>query len=155
MIVCDVSAYRHQPKFVIDSLNFLVFENFFYSSSAANVLPANHAPNELSSTTTNKIAFPLISSPLELKEAAAEVCRMEYKDVLIKYPKDGQTREVGTKLCFSLSYAAAFLIHGLHVPENKFITIQKEVNGDEIEWALGAAYKEASDFLKATYLRPN
>ena len=40
--------------------------------------------------------------------------------------------------------------------ENKAITIQQEVDGSEIEWALGAGYKEIADFLKVkTNLRVN
>lgn len=144
----------HQPSFVVDSLNFLVFENFFYSSSAANVLPANHATGELSSTAQAKQIFPLVTSPLELKEAAEEVCSHTYQELQAKYPRDGQPKDVATKLCFSLSYSAAFLLDGLHLPADKHITVQKEVDSDEIEWALGAAYKEASDFLKISYLKP-
>ena len=136
-------------------MNFLVFENFYYSSSAANVLPVNHPNAELSSTTKRKSDFPLITSPLELKEAASEVCSLSYEEVVKRYPLDGQPADVAQKLCFTLSYSAAFLIHGLHLSEDKYITIQKEVKGAEIEWALGAAYKEASDFLKVSYLRPN
>lgn len=144
----------HQPSFVEESANFLVFENFFYSSSAANVLPANHPAGELSSTATANQAFPLVTSPLELKEAAEEVCRLSFDDLKVKYPRDGQPKDVATKLCFSLSYSAAFLLDGLHLSVDKAITVQKEVKGDEIEWALGAAYKEAADFLKIRYLKP-
>ena len=38
-------------------------------------------------------------------------------------------------------------------PSDKVVTVQKDVDGSEIEWALGAAYKEAADFLKRTNLR--
>jgi len=140
----------HQPHFVVESSNFLVFENFFYSTSAANVLAYNHAPGLLSKDElTTGIQYPLLTSPLELKESAMEVCKLEYvSELLTRYPRDSQPKDVATKLCFTLSYAAAFLIEGLHVPENKVLTIQKEVEGSEIEWALGAAYKEASELLK-------
>ena len=148
-------ACIHQPKFVTESLNFLVFENFYYSSSAANVLPANHPSAELSSTTKKKSEYPLVTSPLELKEAASEVCNLSFEEISKKYPVDGQPADVALKLCFTLSYSAAFLIHGLHLSEDKLITVQKEVKGAEIEWALGAAYKEASDFLKVSYLKHN
>ena len=37
---------------------------------------------------------------------------------------------------------------GLGLNEKKAITIQQEVEGSEIEWALGAGYKEIADFLK-------
>jgi hypothetical protein len=144
----------HQPSFVQESLNFLVFENFFYSSSAANVLPAGHPAGELSSTAKAAPAFPLVTSPLELKEAAEEVCRLSNEELHARYPRDGQPKDVATKLCFSLSYSAAFLLEGLHLAADKAITVQKEVDGDEIEWALGAAYKEAAEFLKISYLKP-
>ena len=74
----------------------------------------------------------MITSPLELKEAALEVCKMSYEEVSIKYPRDGQSKDVATKLCFSLSYTSSFLINGLHIPENKYITIQR--NKDEINY---------------------
>ena len=55
--------------------------------------------------------------------------------------------------CFSTSYAAKFLVNGLGLPSDKRLTIQKYVEDSEIEWALGAAYKEASDFLRKYNLR--
>jgi len=41
-----------------------------------------------------------------------------------------------------LSYAYAFLVDGLKLKRDKLITVQREVDESEIEWALGAAYKE-------------
>jgi apyrase len=143
----------HQPHFVVESSNFLVFENFFYATSAANVLTYNHKFGLLSKDlTATAPQYPLLTSPLEIKESAAEVCKLEYdKELLVHYPRDAQPKDVATKLCFTLSYAAAFLIEGLHIPENKVLTIQKEVEGNEVEWALGAAYKEASDLVRPRY----
>ena len=46
-----------------------------------------------------------------------------------------------------LSYATSFLIDGLKLPLTKEITVQRNVDGSEIEWALGAVYKELEDFL--------
>jgi hypothetical protein len=44
-------------------------------------------------------------------------------------------------------------VHGLQIDKLKTITIQKDVGESEIEWALGAAYKEGADFLKRKNLR--
>ncbi len=46
-----------------------------------------------------------------------------------------------------LSYTAAFLIEGLKLPWTKEITVQRLVGDSEIEWALGAAYKELEDLF--------
>ena len=46
-----------------------------------------------------------------------------------------------------LSYATSFLIDGLKLPLTKEITIQRNVEGSEVEWALGAVYKELEDFV--------
>ena len=50
-----------------------------------------------------------------------------------------------------LSYATSFLIDGLKLPLSKEITIQRNVEGSEIEWALGAVYKELEDFSKSQF----
>ena len=66
------------------------------------------------------------------------------------------SKDVNTKLCFSLSFASAFLIDGMHLRPNKEITVAKDVNGSDIEWALGAAMVEASTLLSPTpMLRSN
>jgi len=134
----------YQPTFVAESPNFLVFENFFYMSSALGVKPL-----EGSAT-----AFPLRTTPAEFQVAADKVCSKTWSDVQTSYPVDSQPKDVNTKLCFVASYANMFLTKGLGVRPDKVITVQKDVEASEIEWALGAAYKEAADFLKRTNLRP-
>lgn len=135
-----------QPAFLTASPNFLVFENFFYLSSAIGV-----KADVDSSGTDSK--FPLITTPNEIYRATAKVCNMSWSDVQATYPLDDQGKENNVKWCFSGSYAYSFLTKGLGIPTDKRITVQKFVDGSEIEWALGAALKEASDFLKRNNLR--
>ena len=71
-----------------------------------------------------------------------------------KFPKDSSPKDQNQRWCFSASYVSSFLTNGIGLSDDKVVTIQKEVSGSEIEWALGAAYKEAADFLKKTGLRP-
>jgi guanosine-diphosphatase len=136
----------YQPEFVITSPNFLVFENFYYVSSGIGV------KSEPDSGVTK---FPLMTTPSEIENAARKVCNSTWSQVQQGYPVDDQSKDNNIKWCFSSSYAASFLIDGLGLPADKRITVQKFVDGSEIEWALGAALKEASDFLKRTNLRQN
>ncbi len=131
------------PVFVRNSRNMLVFENFYYTTSAIGVKTV-----DMKATT-----FPLITTPQNIKSAAAEVCSKTWTEVASEYPKDGQDKENNSKWCFTASYAASFLTDGLKLQETKSITVQKEVGDSEIEWALGAAYKEAAEFLKKYNLR--
>jgi apyrase len=153
----------YQPSFVADSKNFLLFENFFYLSSAIGVKPvidpqlaAAAAPGSVpAGETVAKIGvFPLVTTPHHMLEATNEVCSLQYSSLEKQYPVDSQPKDVNTKMCFIGSYSYSFLTHGLKIPKNKHVTIQKDVGNSEIEWALGAAYKETADFLKHTNLRP-
>jgi len=137
-----------QPAFVTASPNFLVFENFYYLSSAIGV----KADTESSSVSTDS-TFPLITTPNEIYRATAKVCNMSWSEVQTTYPLDDQGKDTNLKWCFSGSYAYSFLTKGLGIPSDKRVTVQKFVDGSEIEWALGAALKEASDFLKRNNLR--
>jgi len=140
----------YQPDFLLKSENILVFENFYYVSSGIGVLPANH---EKSPATTSAVSFPLLTSPKEIEESAQEVCSKTWDTVQAEYPKDKQPKDVAIKLCFSSSFATSFLVDGLGLKSDAAITIQKDVGSSEIEWALGAAFKEVSDFLKRSNLR--
>lgn len=140
----------YQPAFVTDSKNLLVFENFFYTSSALAVLPVQAKKSDA----TDKSAYPLLTNAKNFAASASKICNTEWSKVQETYPKDTSPKDQMVKMCFSSSYANAFLVDGLHMKEDKLLTVQKEVDGSEIEWALGAAYKEAADFLKRTNLRP-
>jgi len=149
----------YQPHFVANSQNILAFENFYYMSSALGVKPAqtnsnNKVENE---TIMNNMAttFPLETTPEHIKDASENFCSLNWQDVEANYPKDAQGKDVNMKSCFVSAFSYSFLVDGLKIPSKKVITIQKEVGDSEIEWALGAAYKEAADFLKRTHLRPN
>lgn len=118
-------------------------------ASALGVPSASH-----SHSTSSKITFPLETTPELFSHAADEYCTTSYSAVKGLYPKDNQPKDVVDKMCFVGSFAYSFLVDGLHIPRDKKITIQKEVNGNEIEWALGAAYKEAAGLIKRSNLRP-
>jgi hypothetical protein len=145
----------HQPAFVAQSKNFLVFENFFYMASALAV-PAFSAVGNFTAeaaASTNAV-FPLLTSASQIRKAAEMVCGLQWESLQKSFPRDGQGKDVNLKLCFSSAYAYSFLVDGLKLPKDKQLTIQKEVGPSEIEWALGAAYKEAAELLKRTNLRP-
>jgi Golgi nucleoside diphosphatase len=133
----------HQPDFVRNSRNILVFENFFYAASGAGTLPAGHDEQEQSTG-----IFPLVTSAKEFYDSANEICSPKYDDLFKISPKDNQPKDVNTKLCFTLSYSAAFLVKGLGIHLDKELMVQKEIDGNDIEWALGAAYVEAIEFTK-------
>jgi Golgi nucleoside diphosphatase len=137
----------YQPDFVTQSSNFLVFENFYYMASGLavqSVVPTN----------TSTTAFPLRTTPAHILEATNKVCSLEWDALKATYPLDQQPKDVALKMCFSGSYAYSFLVDGLKIPVDKVLTVQKAVGDSEIEWALGAAYKEAAEMLKRTNLRP-
>jgi Golgi nucleoside diphosphatase len=94
-----------------------------------------------------------VTTPAAFLDASKAVCSKPWSEVEEKFPLDGQEKDTNVKWCFSSSYATELLLRGLGLPEDKHITIQKFVENSEIEWALGAAYKEVSDFLKRTNLR--
>ena len=134
---------QSQPKWVSSIENYLVFENFFWAASGAHVLNDGHKSSDIDAPPS----FPLITTPKEYKDASAEVCSKKWTQVNEEYPKDGQEKSNNNKWCFMLSYATSFLIDGLKLPLTKEITVQRNVDGSEIEWALGAVYKELEDFL--------
>jgi Golgi nucleoside diphosphatase len=140
----------HQPDFIAASPNFLAFENFYYMASAIAVKPVGAAAGASPATTS----FPLLTTPSNILEASNAMCATEWTQVVQSYPLDNQPKDVNLKMCFSSSYAYSFLVDGLKIDKHKPVTIQKEVGKSEIEWALGAAYKEAAELLKRTNLRP-
>jgi hypothetical protein len=142
----------YQPDFVAKSTNILTFENFYYVASALGVQSVDTLSNNHNNTM--KTSFPLRTTPALLKAAHDTFCALSWSEITLQYPKDNQSKDVNDKMCFLSGFAYDFLVTGLKLPSNKVITIQKEVSGSEIEWALGAAYKEAAGFLKRTNLRP-
>jgi Golgi nucleoside diphosphatase len=137
----------YQPNFLKESKNFLVFENFFYTAKAVGIQSTN-VPD------TSNEQFPLLTTPSKMREASKEVCQTPWNNFTGKFPKDSSPADQNSRWCFSAAYTASFLTDGLGLADNKVVTIQKEVDGSEVEWALGAAYKEAATFLTKTSLRP-
>jgi Golgi nucleoside diphosphatase len=137
----------YQPKFIGQSTNILVFENFFYIASGVNI------PSATTSTDTGKAKFPLSVTPDSYAKASDKVCGETWENLTTGYPKDGQGKDNNNKWCFGSSYAEKFITKGLGLQPNKVITISKDVDGSEIEWALGAAFKEALEFARSTNLR--
>lgn len=142
----------YQPAFVRQSKNFLVFENFYYAASGMGTLPAGHDPLE---TTSNEreATFPLQTSPREYRHSAEEACGITWDRINVNFPRDESSKEQNARWCFSASYAYLFLTHGIGVKYDQVITVQQSIDGSDIEWALGAAYKEAASTLGRTYLR--
>jgi hypothetical protein len=136
-----------QPTFVSESKNFMIFENFFYVASALQTRPLNADPSSA------KITFPLVTSAKQMQDASNSVCGKNWTYVNSHYPLDSQPKD-NLKWCFMSAYTTAFITSGLGLSWEKPVTIQQNVDGADIEWALGAAYKEAAQLLKVTYLRP-
>jgi hypothetical protein len=137
------------PDFVRNSANFMAFENFYYTASGVGVTPAGTA-----GATKTKQDFPLTTTPSNFATASGSVCKESWTALGGTYPVDGQDKDKNVKWCFAASYMSAFLLDGMKLDPNKQITVTKEVDGSEVEWALGAAYKEAAELLKRSHLRP-
>lgn len=135
-----------QPDFVTKSANFLVFENFFYVASAIKTASST-------AVVVQSPGFPLLTTAKQMQEASDVVCGKNWTYVDSHYPLDTQPKD-NLKWCFMSAYTTAFLTSGLGLSWDKTITIQQQVDGADIEWALGAAYKEAAQLLKRTNLRP-
>lgn len=136
------------PEFVRKAENMMTFENFFYTASGIGVPTAGNLDG-----TGSKQQFPLQTTPAAFAKAAEQVCKVSWDGVDSKYPVDGQEKDKNIKWCFAGSYMAEFLLHGMSLEPTKAITVTKEVEGSEVEWALGAAYKEAAELLKRSNLR--
>lgn len=136
------------PNFVRQSENFLLFENFFYTASAIGVADVSSTAKE-----ALKQTFPLTTTPTNFAAAGEKVCKLSWSALGTAYPVDGQDKANNIKWCFAASFMTKFLLDGLKLDPTRKVTVQKDVGDSEIEWALGAAYKEASDLLKRTHLR--
>lgn len=134
----------HQPTFVRKSKNILVFENFFYTASAVGTKPADHDTNP-----SAPIGFPLNTSPKEFLDSAAQVCPVRWEDMNTLFPKEVNQN---ARWCFSTTYAYLFLTHGIGLDENQAITVQQSIGSADVEWALGATFKELSDELKMHHI---
>ena len=134
-----------QPSWLVQTKNFMVFENFYYAASAGGV----GRPR----ISKGASVFPVTTQLANFRRTAAYVCSRKWADLQQEYPLDGQPKEVNQKLCFVLSYGASFLVDGLGLPLSKEITIQQKVGQSEVEWALGAAYMEVAAMLKKSNLR--
>jgi len=99
------------------------------------------------------VTFPLHTSPKEYLDTAREVCGMSWDRVESGLPRDAQPHEQNTKWCFSATYSYLFLTHGMGLQEEQSVLVQQTVGHSDIEWAIGAAYKEISDVLTSTHLR--
>lgn len=142
----------HQPAFVTGSSNFLVFENFYYASSGLGVMSSDSKVPEASKP--QFVDGVLVTTPENILHAAEKYCSLTWQQAQERYPLDQQSKDTNTKMCFVGTYAYSLLVNGLGVDAHKTIHVQKDVGPSEIEWALGAAYKEAANFLKRTNLRP-
>jgi Golgi nucleoside diphosphatase len=142
----------YQPAMVRQSKNVLIFENFFYAASGMGTLPAGHAPL-VDMDAPRKVDFPLKTSPKEFLDSAEEVCGQPWDNVQRSLPRDTSPKDSNPRWCFAASYAYLFLTHGIGFDDNKVVTVQQNIDGSDIEWVLGAAYREAVGTLGKNYLR--
>ena len=136
------------PEFVRKAENMMTFENFYYTASGIGVTAENNPDG-----TGKKQEFPLKTTPESFAKAADRVCQVSWDGLAEKYPADGQDKDKNIKWCFAGSYMAEFLLRGMSLEPTRSIIVTKEVDGSEVEWALGAAYKEAAELLKRSNLR--
>lgn len=100
------------------------FENIFYTPSAMGI-PANMSLKEL----------------LEMGE---RVCEMDWTTVESQYPKDNQPTDINEKWCFGSMYLYSFFVDGLGLDPNMEMTASNDVDGNGIDWSLGAALMSQS-----------
>ena len=108
-------------------------------ASAVGTLPAGH-----DETATKGGSFPLLTSPEEFLHSATEVCPVPWEKMNTQFPKEASHN---ARWCFSTMYAYLFLTHGIGLRDGQEITVQQSVGSADVEWALGATYKELSDEL--------
>mmetsp|Transcript_3899 Transcript_3899/g.11972 ORF Transcript_3899/g.11972 Transcript_3899/m.11972 type:complete len:464 (+) Transcript_3899:174-1565(+) len=122
---CSHIDAAFQPKTLPDS-KLLVFENFYYTAAMLGLALPNNEPQRY-------------------RFEAKQLCPMTWDDLLASaFPKDGSDKADLVKLCFSAVYLDVFLERGLGLKPDKKIIIQQEVDGDGIDWSLGAAIHEAN-----------
>lgn len=102
-----------------------------------------------------KSIFPLRTSPKEFAASADEVCSIPWEKMQYMYPRDSQPKTQNSKWCFIVSYAYLFLTHGIGLHDQQTITVRQSVGNSDIEWAIGAAYKEAAGMHVKENLRKN
>ena len=122
---CSHIRGAFQPKTLPDS-KLLAFENFYYTAAMLGMRLPNNEPQYY-------------------RFQARDLCSMNWNDLLESdFPKDGSDKADLSKLCFSAVYLDLFLERGLGLKPDKKIIIQQEVDGDGIDWSLGAAIHEAN-----------
>lgn len=131
-----------QPYFV-KATHALIFENFYYIASGLQVPISSYTVKD----STGPLLFPIITTPDKYESTGKIVCSASWSELQSSYPKDTQSKDNNVKWCFGISFAEMFLTQGLGFEHKKMLTVAKEVDGVEIEWALGAAYKEILEFV--------
>lgn len=129
-IGCSGMQGAAQPSGILDqSDRLLLFENFYYTAAMLG-LPMPEAAVQ------------------DYAAAATRVCDMDWAALEVsEYPKDGSEKDELAKLCFSATYIAVFLSKGLGLSDDKPILIQHDIQGHDIDWSLGAAIVDATDYI--------
>jgi len=104
-----------QPK--ITTEKFFAIENFFYTASFFSV---SHQMGFLERIETAGLSF----------------CQDSWSNLKKTYPKADD--EELSKYCFSAAYLPQVLREAYNFPEDADVEIKKEINGNDIDWALGA-----------------
>lgn len=74
-------------------------------------------------------------TPDSLYIAASQFCQQSWGDLEKAHPKD---KYLGN-YCFNAPYMGALMTQGYRFPNDKSVTIENSINGNDIDWTLGAA----------------
>jgi len=99
------------------------FENIFYTPSAMGM------PKDLTFA--------------QLLEEGKRVCSMDWPTLESQFPKDDQPKDINEKWCFGSMYLYTFFVDGLGLDPSMKMTVSNDVDGNGIDWSLGAALMQA------------
>lgn len=120
---------KRPPGNILKSSSVLVFENFYYTAAMLGILSDNHQEVSVE----------------DYAEAARPACESSWNDLEASaYPHDNSPKSDLDKLCFSSIYIDLFLTRGLGISRDKKFTVARQIKGNDIDWSLGAAIREAS-----------
>lgn len=87
----------------------------------------------------------------EILQQAQKVCGMSWDATNESYPKDKQSKDSNRKWCFGTTYVYLFLTQGFGLSDQQTLIARNEINGNGIDWALGAALQA----MKGSYNENN
>eukprot|EP00546_Thalassionema_frauenfeldii_P014141 CAMPEP_0178910036 /NCGR_PEP_ID=MMETSP0786-20121207/8873_1 /TAXON_ID=186022 /ORGANISM="Thalassionema frauenfeldii, Strain CCMP 1798" /LENGTH=442 /DNA_ID=CAMNT_0020582241 /DNA_START=98 /DNA_END=1426 /DNA_ORIENTATION=+ len=123
---CDYSQgclFNGLPSFPKPVTKLWGFENIFYTPSAMGL------PREMPLT--------------QLLEMGNKICEMDWATLESQYPKDDQPTDINEKWCFGSLYLYTFFVDGLGLEPSTVMTVSNDVDGNGIDWSLGAALMQS------------